>query len=285
MNLRPNAKSSLYMTLGSTGVVVNDGFVRRAADLGLNVYQVLFLRSLGIVVLLAAVARSRGEWTQRSHLTKPVLARVATEVLGATFFFAAIVQLDFANAQAILQVVPFAVALAAAVVLGERVSGRQYFAVAVGFVGVLIIVRPATAGFSAWSLMALAAAGFLVAREFATRSIPASIPGTSIAFLTALGLAALTGVVSAFGGWGAIDRQSMLWIALAMLSLSVGYWFTIETVRIGDLNASAPFRYTILLGAVVIGFLMFDEVPDTLTVIGVLVIVASGLYSLSLDRS
>lgn len=74
-------------------------------------------------------------------------------------------------------------------------------------------------------------------------------------------------------------------IALASCLLFFGYLFTIETVRVGDLSISAPFRYTVLLGAVIIGYLFFGEVPDTLTIIGSIVIIATGLYAVLLDRN
>jgi len=272
------------MVIGSLGYVINDALVRRVTENGLDVYQVLCIRSIAIAVLLAGLAAVRGEATTRAHLRGPFLLRVAAEVTGAALFFAAIVQMEFANAQAILQIVPFAVTLAAALVLGERVAPAQYIAILVGFIGVLLIVRPATDGFSAWSLMVVASAVFLVVRELATRDVPADVPALSIAFATAAGLAALTGAISIFTGWHSINLESAWLIALSMVALVLGYLFSIQTVRVGDLSVSAPFRYSLLLGAVVMGYLLFDEVPDTLTVIGGSVIIGSGLLAIYLDR-
>lgn len=205
--------------------------------------------------------------------------------MASVLFFAAIVRLEFANAQAILQVVPFAVMFAAAIVLKERVGIRQYATILVGFVGVLIVVRPATDGFSVWSLAVIGSAAFLVIREFATRDVHTDTSVLSIAFATAVALAALTGALSLINGWHAFTVGSAVLLALSIGSLAVGYLFTIQTVRVGDLSVSAPFRYTVLVGAVVIGYLLFDEVPDRLTVIGSLVIVASGLYAVQLERT
>lgn len=272
------------MAIGSLGYVVNDGLIRRATESGLDVYQALCLRSIGLTVVFAAVGRIQGEQTVRAHLTRPLLLRVGAEMLGSALFFAGVVRMEFANAQAILQVVPFAVTLAAALILKERVSGRQYLTVVLGFVGVLILVRPATDAFSAWSLVVLASAGFIVIREFATRRISSGVPATSIAMVTAAGLAMLTGAISMVTGWGAITVESVVMIVLAMASLFIGYLFAIQTVRVGDLSVSAPFRYTLLVGAVIIGYLMFDEVPDALTILGGVIIVLSGLYAVQLER-
>ena len=81
-----------------------------------------------------------------------------------------------------------------------------------------------------------------------------------------------------------IDGESALIIAISVAALVIGYLFTIETVRVGDLSVSAPFRYSLLLGAVAIGYVLFDEVPDALTVLGSCIIVASGIFAIYLDR-
>jgi drug/metabolite transporter (DMT)-like permease len=279
-----NYLGSMYMTVGSIGYVVNDAFVRRITEDGPSVYQVLCLRSVGLAALLAIIARMRGELTTRVHLTRPLLLRVSAETIATVLFFAAIVHLEFANAQAILQVVPFAVMLTAALVLRERVRLRQYAAILLGFAGVLIVVRPATDGFSAWSLAILASAAFLVIREFATRDVEANIPAFSVALMTAVGVAILTGALSVFDDWRALDPQGWFFLAIAIGALAIGYVFAIKTVRIGDLSVTAPFRYTVLVGAVIIGYFLFDEVPDRFTVIGCLVIVATGVYSVRLER-
>ncbi|MEM7286149.1 MAG: DMT family transporter [Actinomycetota bacterium] len=282
--LSPNALGSLYMTLGSIGYVVNDAGIRRITDEGPGVYQALCMRSIVLVGVFAVVGHARGERTQRSHFTRPLLLRVAAEVGASALFFAAIVHLEFANAQAILQIAPVAVTLAAAVFLAERVSGAQYLAILLGFIGVLVVVRPATDGFSSWSLLVVASAALLVVREFATRSVDQRIPAVSVALVTAAGLAVLTAGLSAPGGWHALNGTTVAYLALSVGSLMVGYVFTIETVRVGELSVSAPFRYTVIVGAVVVGYMLFDEVPDRYTVIGSLVIIVSGLWSIRLDR-
>ena len=272
------------MTVGSIGYVVNDAAIRRITDEGPGVYQALCMRSIALVVVFAALGRIRGESTRRWHFDRPLVTRVAAEVGGSALFFAAIVQLEFANAQAILQIVPVAVTLAAALLLGERVSGAQYAAILLGFVGVIVIVRPATEGFSAWSLLVLASTAFLVVREFATRSVDPRVPAVSVAMVTAAGLAILTAALSLPGGWDGLNGVSIGYLGLSIASLMIGYLFTIETVRVGDLSVSAPFRYTVVVGAVVAGYLMFDEVPDALTIVGIVVIVLSGLWSMRLER-
>ena len=272
------------MTIGSLGYVLNDAAVRRITEDGPDVYQVLFMRGVCLTVLFGGLARLQGRTIPIGELRGPLGLRVFAESIAAALFFAAVVRIEFANAQAILQAVPFAVTLAAALVLKERVTVRLYLAVLMGFAGVLVVVRPATDGFSGWSIVVLASAAFIVVRELATRDINPEIGPAPIAFVTAAGLTALTGVLSVFDDWQGLTGAGWVFLAVAVLSLAIGFVFTIQTVRIGDLSVSAPFRYTTLIGAVVLGYVLFDEAPDRYMVIGSVIIVASGLYALHLDR-
>ena len=100
-----------------------------------------------------------------------------------------------------------------------------------------------------------------------------------------MGLSVLTGAISVVTGWSRpTDQAGLVLVGLACVCLVVGYVFTIETVRIGDLSVSAPFRYTTLIGAVAIGALFFDEIPDLITLAGCLVIVVAGVVSIRLER-
>ena len=272
------------MVLGSLGYVFNDAFVRQATADGAGVYQILCLRSIGLAIVFGLAGHVHRPDRRRAIRQPALLLRVAAEMIGSALFFAAVVRLEFANAQAILQVVPFAVTLAAAAILRERVDPRQYVAILIGLVGVLIVIRPAADGFSAWSLAAVGAASMMVVREFSTRGVDPETPAATIAFATAAGLAGLAAVLTIPGGWHAMSIENTVFLGLSVASLMVGYHFAIQTVRVGDLSVSAPFRYSILVGAVVIGYLLFDEIPDRWTVIGSCIIVATGIYAVRFDR-
>lgn len=273
------------MAVGSLAYVVNDAAVRLASEEGLGIYQVIALRGVAMIVLFALVGRVRHELPSREHLQPAVLWRVVAEVTGTALFFTALVRMEFANAQAILQIVPLLVTLAAAVLLGERVSGRRYATIIVGLVGVVVIIRPATEGFTAWSLVVVLSVLAVVGRELATRRVSSSIPALSIALLTSAGNAVFGGALTVADGWVMPTTNALTFVGLASGLLFFGYLFTIQTVRVGDLSVSAPFRYTILLGAIVSGSVFFDEPPDALTLIGAAIILGTGLYAITLDRA
>lgn len=272
------------MVIGSLGYVVNDALIRAATDEGLDVYQALFLRGLTMAVVFATIGTARKEHLTRRQLQAPLLVRVGAELAATALFFGALVHLEFANAQTLLMLVPFSVTVVAAIHLGEQVSGKQYATVTAGFLGVLLVVQPTAGSFSWWSLAVVGSAGFMVIRELATRQVPRATPAVPIALLTAIGLSGLTGTISLFAGWGDITPTAVLLVGLACICLIIGYVFTIETVRVGDLSVSAPFRYTTLVGAVVIGSIFFDESLDAVAAIGCAAIIAAGVYSIRLDR-
>ena len=293
-SLSPNVLGSIYMVIGSLGYVINDALIRAATDAGLVVYQALFIRGIAMTGLFAAFAATRHRRAQRQQrqqqpirayvLKRPVLIRVGAEVVSTALFFAALVNLDFANAQTILMLVPFAVTLVAAVALGERVTPAHYLAVGLGFAGVIAVMRPTPDDFSAWSLVVAASAAGIVVREIATRSVAADTPALPIALVTAVAITTMTGVLTVLTGWNPPTTRALVYLAFACAFLIVGYVFAIQTVRVGDLSVSAPFRYSTLVGAVVIGYVAFDESPDALTLVGCALILVAGLWSTRIDR-
>lgn len=274
----PNALGALYMALGSFAAVINDGLVRVATEDGLDVYQALFLRGCGMIVIFVIAGRARRQRFDRQFLTRPLVLRVAAEVVVAAAFFAAIVHIEFANAYTILMAAPFAVTVVAAR-RGENVTRRQYVLVAIGFAGVVAVIRPTPDGFSPWAILVIAAAAALVVREFATHQVEATTPPLAIALLTAVAITAMAGAVSVVTAWGALTTRAVVVLVVASVCLVVGYLFVIETVRVGDLSVSAPFRYTTVVGAVAVGLAFFGETPDALTIIGCTLIVMAGVFA------
>ena len=272
------------MAFAGLAVTVNDALLRSITDDGPGPYQVLCMRSIAIATLFLVVGRARGEHTRRAHLSSPLLVRTGAEVVGAACFYTALVRVEFANISAIVQVIPLMVTLGAAVYLRERVTTAQYLTVVVGFVGVVVLVRPGTDAFTPWALFAIATAVLATIREFATRRIPVATPLVSISFVTAVGLATLTAALSLPDGWEPLPASAWLRMAGSVVALSIGYMLSVYAVRIGDLSVSAPFRYVPVVGAVAIGYWAFDETPDLLTWIGAAIIVAAGLVAIELER-
>jgi drug/metabolite transporter (DMT)-like permease len=221
----------------------------------------------------------------RTLFLKPVALRVAGEVLGTVTFLAAIVNLPLANTTAIFQALPLAVTLGAAVMFGEPVGWRRWLAIAAGFIGVLIIVRPGVEGFNQFLLVALISVFFCAVRDLATRRIPAQVPSLFITLVTTVTVTiAGAAIIVPLGGWTPPSSRALGLLALAAVLLLIGYQCVIMALRSGDISAVAPFRYSALLWAMLLGYLVFGEVPDAMMVTGAVIIVLSGLYAFYRER-
>jgi drug/metabolite transporter (DMT)-like permease len=167
----------------------------------------------------------------------------------------------------------------------EPVGWRRWSAITAGFIGVLIIVRPGLAGFNQFSLLALVSVGFCALRDLATRRIPAKIPSLFITLLTTVTVTTAGGLILVpLGGWTPPSTRSLGLLALAAVLLLIGYHCIISALRTGDISAVAPFRYSALLWAMMLGYVIFGDVPDAMMVLGASIIVLSGLYAFYRER-
>ena len=273
------------MALAMAGFTMNDSITKLMSS-QMNFGQVMLVRGLFAIVLIGALAIHQGAIRPlRTLFVKPVALRVFGEVGGTVSFLAAITHLPLANTSAIMQSLPLAITLGAAIGFGEPVGWRRWSAIVAGFIGVLIIVRPGLAGFSQYALFALMSVAFCALRDLATRKIPAQIPSLFITLLTTVTVTAAGGAILVpLGGWTPPSANALGLQALAAVLLLIGYQCIITALRTGDISAVAPFRYSALLWAMLLGYLVFGDVPDAMMVLGAAIIVLSGLYAFYRER-
>ena len=274
------------MALSMLAFVLNDGLMKAVFD-SMSIYQAIFLRGLITVPLIVLLAWHKGELivsiAPRNRLL--VTLRVAAEVGATVGFLTALKHMPLANVTAILQVLPLTVTMAAALFLGEKVGWRRWLAIAIGLAGVMIIIRPGMEGFSVYSIWALVAVGCVTIREIATRKLSADLPSLLVALATAIAIGGLGAVMLPAVEWAALSASALSLICGASLAIIGGYLFSVMTIRIGDIGFVAPFRYTAMVWALILGLLMFGEIPDMPTTTGTVIIILTGLYSLNRERS
>ena len=273
------------MAIAMAAFSVNDA-VAKYLTTQMNFGQVMLLRGLFACILIGALATHRGALRPLRTLFVPALTlRVCGEIGGSGLFLAAISYLPLGNVTAIVQSLPLAMTLGAVLLLGEPVGWRRWMAIAAGFIGVLIIVRPGAEGFDQYSLLALVSVMFYSMRELVTKRIPAEIPTLFVTFLTTVAVTAAGAVlVFPLGGWREPSLASTALLALAAVTTLIGYQCAVMALRAGEISAVAPFRYTQMLYAMLLGFLVFGEVPDHAMVIGATIIVVSGIYAFHRER-
>ena len=273
------------MAAAMAGFTMNDA-ITKAVSSEMNFGEIMLVRGVVAIALIATLAWHQGAMRPlRTLMMKPVALRVVGEVLGTVTFLAAIVHLPLANTAAIFQALPLAVTLGAALMFGEPVGWRRWLAIAAGFIGVLIIVRPGVEGFNQFSLFALVSVVFCAVRDLATRRIPAQVPSLFITLVTTVTVTiAGAAIIVPLGGWTPPSGRALGLLALAAVLLLIGYQCVIMALRSGDISAVAPFRYSALLWAMLLGYLVFGDVPDAMMVTGASIIVLSGLYAFYRER-
>lgn len=264
---------------------VNDTFVK-LTDNALPLPQLLALRGFMATALILALGlalrRLRFDLERQSWWL--IGLRCLAEIGAAYFFLTALIHMPLANVTVILQALPLTITLAAFVFLREPVGWRRIAAIAVGFCGMLMIVRPGADGFTVWSVYALIAVLFVTLRDLVTRRLPASTPSLSVTLLTSAAMTVWFGAASALHPWVPVTVEIWGLLAGSAFFIVGGYFFSIQTVRVGEISVVAPFRYTSLLWALMLGWLIFGDWPVPQTLFGAALVVLAGLFTFWRER-
>lgn len=286
MNLSDNMRGAVFMMISMAAFVINDSLMKSLAG-EIPLFQAIFLRGVFATMLVGALAARAGviRWSALAPVDRPVaMIRVCAEIGVTSCFLQALFNMPLANATAILQCAPVALTFAAAVFLREKVGWRRWSAVMVGFFGVLLIVRPGGEDFNSASYYALGAVCFLVVRDLSTRRLSPETPSLFITMMTAIAITCLGGAVTVTQSWQAVEIATLAQLALSACFLFCGYLFSVMTMRVGEMSFIAPFRYTILVWALLLGIFVFGEIPDTLAFVGAAIVVSAGLYTFFRER-
>lgn len=286
MKLSDNARGILFMCCSMLSFTVNDSLMK-AASQTLPLFQAIALRGMVATLALVLIARVT---TGHLRLVPPgkdapkVALRSVSEVAATATFLTALTHMPLANMSAILQSLPLAITLGAAVFLKEPVGWRRLVAILVGFCGVLLIVKPGTEGFTIWSVLGLISVACVVVRDLTTRTLSRATTSAAVA-VWASGAVMLMGLaVTTWNGWVPVSGQEALYVAVASAALICGYMLAVMVMRVGDIGLIAPFRYTSLLWALLFGWMVFGSFPDGVTLVGAAIVVATGLYTLLRER-
>lgn len=283
--MSPNLKGALLMMGSMAAFTLNDVVVKLLAQ-NMPLFQIVFLRGLLTTAMLATLVVAFGKLSFRIPRgdRMKVMLRTVFEVLTVVTFLTALVNMAIANATAILAALPLAVTLGAAVLFGEDVGWRRWTAIGVGAFGVLLIVQPGTEGFNAYSLLALGAVALVAGRDLATRAFSDDVPLMSVAVLTAAAVCVFGGVMSLTIDWVPVTTRDAGYLVLCAIFIIGGYVLSIFVMRTGDVAVTSPFRYTALIFALILGVIVFDELPNVLALIGAGIVVATGVFTLIRER-
>ncbi len=287
-SITANRNGIIAMCLAMGLFIANDALVKHVSA-SLPAAQLIFIRGLFATCLLLVAAWVMGvlrpgklaqadAWNQLTQ--RPVLARATLDALATMAYLSSLFHLPIGNASAINMASPLFIAVYAALAWREQVSATRWLAIGGGFVGVLLIVQPTADGFNAWSLLCLLATLLHTMRDLITRQIALSVPAILITLTTSVAVLLLAGPWSLLQGWQVVNATQLWLLAGASVFLSAAYYMVIVAMRSGELSLVAPFRYTALIYALLLGWLVWGEVPNALAWAGIVLMVAAGLFML-----
>jgi drug/metabolite transporter (DMT)-like permease len=270
------------MVAAMAGFAIEDVLIKQLTG-AMPIGQVIVLiGGCGGLVFSLAASLGGSSVFVREALSRPVVLRNLCEAVGSVAFIMAIALTPLSSASAILQATPLAITLGAALLLGEQVGWRRWTAIGIGFTGVLLVIQPGMSGFAPASLFAVAAVLLLGLRDLSIRSVPPQVGSIQLA---AWGFFALVpgGIITLI----VLDAMPVMLSASELLRLAatvvtgcLGYYALIAATRTGEVSAVVPFRYTRLVFALVLAYVVFGERPDALMLTGTALIVGTGLYTI-----
>lgn len=281
-----NLRGGALMVLAMLGFALEDMLIKLMAST-VSVGQIVGMLGIGSAFIIGPIlVLQRQPLFDRSMMTLPILLRAVGELVGTIGFLMAIALTPLSSASAILQATPLFVTLGAALFLQESVGWRRWTAVSVGFFGVLLIIKPGLDGFDWYSLFALQGVFGLGIRDLATRRVPKETSSLQLSFLAFLVLIPSAAILmwANESSFVALTPELWLYFCAAIVIGIFAYYAIVAAMRIGEISFVTPFRYTRIVFALVIGIGVFGEDPDTLTLMGAAIIVASGLYTLWRER-
>ncbi|EIM75259.1 hypothetical protein A33O_08406 [Nitratireductor aquibiodomus RA22] len=241
VSFSPNARGALFMSIAMAGFTVNDGLTKLVAE-AMNMAQVMLVRGvMATLVMLLLAWQWKAMKKPRAVLHPMVALRVAGETGATICFLSALAHMPIANLAAVMQALPLAVTLGAAFFLNEPVGWRRWSAIIVGFIGILIIIRPGFDAFNAYSLYGVAAVAFATMRDLTTRKIPSEIPSPMISTVTAASVTIAGAVLLVpYGGWSPMSGADFAILVGATLCIVCGYHFIVLSLRAGELSFIRP---------------------------------------------
>jgi drug/metabolite transporter (DMT)-like permease len=272
------------MSLAMALFIANDALVKQVSAT-LPGPQLIFIRGLMATTLVLIMAQAMGHLKNwRLLLNKRLWIRGSLDAAASLAYLTAVFHLPLANATAINLSSPLFITAFAMVFLKEPVALQRGLLILLGFGGVLLVVQPSSAGFNAYAWLAVLATLLHATRDTLTRAIGLHVPAMLMTLSTAVSVALAAGGITLSQNWMPVDSTSLALLFGASLLLSMAYYLLIVGMRSGEISLVAPFRYSGLLFALLIGYVVWDEVPNVLGWAGIFLLAMSGLLILRSER-
>jgi len=280
-----NTRGILAMSAAVVVFIFNDALIKIAAET-VPAIQVIGVRGVFATLWVTLALAVTGAWRQLGGVTHPyVMLRGALEAASSIVYLIALFQIQFAIATAINLSTPLLFTVLAVLLLKEIVRWRRWSAVIVGFLGVLLVIQPRPGDIDVWAWVVLFATVLGVFRDVLGRYLPARVPTLVVSFTSAAAVALVGCAWTFVEGWQPMTAREIGLLLASSALLAAGYQFLVLALRSGaDFSVIGSFRYASILWALAIGYVVWGDVPNALALLGIVVIVGSGLYILHRER-
>ena len=254
--------------------------VQKTAIIYHSVFQILFVKYCFVLMLSFFESQRKKNYSfYKSANIKIQLFRSLLSIIESGCFILSFRYLTLADAHSIASLTPVLVVALSAIILREHVSLKTWIAIFVGFIGVLIIMRPGLSIFDPKSLIPLAGAFFLSIYQIVTRKASEKDSTETSLFYTSIVGIFLMGIIG-YSFWQPLMDYSILFFIAIGIFFSLGLYFQIIALSMARAGIIQPLHYTLIFWAIILGYIFYDDFPDIATLIGALVITVSGIYTL-----
>ncbi|WP_415303270.1 DMT family transporter [Candidatus Pelagibacter sp. Uisw_101] len=246
-----------------------------------SVFQLLLVKYFFVLFLsLVESKRKNNIYFYKSKSIKLQIFRSLLSVIESGCFVLSFKYLSLANAHSVGSLAPVIVVALSAIFLKEKVSTKTWIAIFVGFIGVLIILRPTSSIFDPKALLPLLAAFALGLYQVVTKKVSEhDATETSLFYTSIIGIFAMSFLASNF--WSPISSSSYILFLIVGIFFSLGIYLQIIALSMASASIIQPFHYTLIFWAIIFGYIFYNDIPDLFTIVGAVIITLSGIFVLT----
>jgi len=259
---------------------INDAFIKYILFLYKDITilgEIIFIRGICSTVILGLYLYYKKKLSFKVISSKPLHLRGLVESIAAIFFFLGLMYLPFGELYSLMNLAPILITASGALILGEKVGWRRWTAVILGFIGVMIVIKPHDLQFGYAFIYPLISAIFIAQRDTITRKYLEKFDSLQVVFITSLSVT----IFFSFGmllNFKPINLEIFIFIFLSAIFVTAGYYFSVLTIKVANISTTSPFRYTIIIFGIILGYFIFNETPSINMIFGSILIISSGIF-------
>ena len=277
----------LYMILCQFSFATNDAMVKFIYQSYNEIFvlnQLIFIRGIFALLFIGVFLYFKKQLDFKVIFSsRQLTVRGLLEALAAVCFFIGVATLPFGMVYILLSLAPIILTMFGALFLNEKVRWRRWTAVILGFVGVVIVINPGELRFGYFFIFPLLSAILLSFRDMYTKKIKGNFHSLQIAFITCLVVTIFFGFLSIYKTYSFSFKEVAI-LFVSSFFLSLGYIFSIATIKVALVSVTSTFRYSVIIWGILYGYFYFNEIPNTNTYIGAIMIIISGIVIISRQK-